>query len=64
LIVELNFLNEVRKSLLDAKIDDFGVGYFPKTRIKLTPEEKKLYNGLIEELEENLDVQEVFDNAV
>ncbi len=64
LIADLAFFNEVRNSLSDAKIDDFGVGYFPKTRIKLTMEEKKLYNGLIEELEENLDVQEVFDNVV
>lgn len=64
LIVDLAFLNEVRNALSDAKIDDSGVGYFPKTRIKLTMEEKKLYNGLIEELEENLDVQEVFDNVL
>ncbi len=64
LLVDLNFLFKVRNSLPEDVIDNFGVGYFPKTRIKLTPEEKKLYNGLIEELKENPDIQEVFDNVV
>ena len=64
LIIDLDCFNEVKKTLAEERIQNFGVGYFPKSRIKLTVQEKKLYNSLIEDLEENLDVQEVFDNVL
>ncbi len=64
LILELSLLNETREALKTEEITNFGLGYFPKSRIKLTEKEKKLYNSLIEDLKDNLDVQEVFDNVI
>jgi transcriptional/translational regulatory protein YebC/TACO1 len=53
----------LEKAVLGGKIEESSVQLIPQTTVKITPEQAKAVQDLIDELEDSDDVQKVYTNA-